>query len=59
MSSSGDEIVNGLQQLGEDHGISGVDVETRDLPPLPRKRKEDGGSLLCLFRMNSPTLSEA
>lgn len=36
-----DEIVNGLQQLGEDHGISEGDVETRDLPLLPHKRKED------------------
>lgn len=41
ISSSGDESVDGLQQLGEDHGISGVDVETRDLPPLPHQRKED------------------
>lgn len=41
ISSLGDEIVNGLQQLGEDHEISGVDVETRDRPPLLRKRKED------------------
>ena len=41
ISSSGDEVVNSLQQLGEDHGISGVDVETRDLPPLPHQRKED------------------